>query len=965
MLDTSNMDNGPLTFHDAVSSRLSTKENLSTQQLILEELRTKTQGYTKQAANAEDTVAVYYYTFMSDFIKHRKKYSLSDKADALYSLFKDIIDQDLQQGSPKIPGLFSKDKQLMEVLLNDFSNAKQLNIDESCILGVLLRYVSATGSVEMDVLFKKFTEVLLTTLLERKGKLVKKALSFIEQFFAQKSSKNSDALRASIEREVIHVLETFKINTNKTLAALALVPIVFDFAERGARAVIHNHLNSIILSNVDKQIKVKALFLIDELSTKYSLDVSALEQTLQGFNTLREESLFLMLDKNFVKTFIKCYLNVVININKSDNSKGRRYFPTLLSMALDLLFETDNIEREVNKRDKDAKENVTAVRNKYRLKRDITSVICTAIENAIDTDTLKYNVNEDADLAELIASIDLKTNNKGLESNSSINRIMALIVYSLNDNFGQYFGHIDKVVRCLISQLDEVGALNSGSEVIKTFSLILFEKIKLHSQYDNAEALLAFLLDKIDLLFEWLAAEMDRSLQNEEFTYLLLLIQKHCNRIRFNSLGEQLFAFANDLIFNANNSGNENSAVVNLVRALGKFKKFERKDLKDAEGIITNLQHIIFNESLSEEIRRPFIDILQFFFIFCSENKSKLKRGFFDMLVNKSKSEILFGNICKGLLTTHNQYLQIIYENILKLLAFLLPHDYIVPMLINNIRQLMSKMENSSDLPKEIRIIIVALEATSDLHSHINLYEAATDLVNLIIKNEANLSTAIKLLTSIAHNVNETYFAKVQEMFNHALAVAQKNKNLSGLKASLKFIKDVIEKNQGDAVGSQKAEAFLESHLDFVFLNFKNRNTKTRLIVREIIAQSFSKYEVINDTNRLFAIILSGLATDKSKGNFIEVLNFVLKKRFNDFEPTLKQNVAEILILLMADKDKAVIGALLKTVKTMAKFSDEQTIRAYLRFMLDALNEHNPDMVAAYREKIKKIFQILIKRFVS
>lgn len=965
MFDSSNKSEGPLSFHNAIAERLTSKEDISTEQLILEELRTKSQGYINSNTNAEDTIAIYYYTFLSDFIKHRKKYSLSDKASHLYVLLKAVVDQDLKEKNPKIPGLFSSDKQLFETMLNDFTNAKQLNINEVSVFSVILRYVSATPNSDFEVLFKKFTEMLLVTLLERKGQLVKKATAFTQQFLGLKSSTNSDKLRASLATEVAHVLETFKININKTASALTLVPLVFDYIDKKDRTAIHNHLNEIIASNLDKHLKIKALQLLDELSIKYSLDVAALDKTVECFNNLREEGLFLMLDKTFVRVFLKCYLNVLLNINRSDNSKGRRYFPTLLSLALDILFETDTLEQELRKNNAEKNENVTAVRNKYRLKRDVTHIICVLIQNAVDTDILKYNIDEEADLADLIASIDLKSSRKGLDNQSAISRIMALIIYSMNDNFRPYFSHIDRIIRCFVNQLDQIEALNSDNEMIRTFTLMLFAKIKDNTHYENTEHLLTFLLDKVDSMFVWLTEEMDKTLQNEDFTYLLLLVQKHCNKIKFNSLGDRIFELSKDLLHGAVNSSNDNAAVLNLVRSMGKFKKFELKDLAEAEAIISQVQLIVFDDGLSEDIKRPFIDILQYLLMFCSENKTKLKREFFQMLVRKSKEEILFGNVCKGLLGCQNQYMQICYENILKLLVYLLPSDYTAPMLVNNIRQLIAKISATSDIPKESRIIVLALEATPDLHSHINLYEAATDLVAVVVKGKSNISVAIKLLTSIAHNVNDAYFLKVREIFDHVLSVAQKLKDLPALKAALKFIKDVVEKNQEDPVSSQRAETFLEGYLDFVFLNFKNRNTKTRLIVREIILQSFSKYPTITENNRLFAIILSGLATDKSKGNFIEVLNFILKKRFNDFEPSLRQNIIEILVLLMADKDKSVMVAILKATKTLAKLADEDTIKSYFKILFEAFNEHNPELISVFREKIKKIFQMLIKRYVS
>ena len=70
-------------------------------------------------------------------------------------------------------------------------------------------------------------------------------------------------------------------------------------------------------------------------------------------------------------------------------------------------------------------------------------------------------------------------------------------------------------------------------------------------------------------------------------------------------------------------------------------------------------------------------------------------------------------------------------------------------------------------------------------------------------------------------------------------------------------------------------------------------------------------------------------------------------------------------MFLMSNKDKAVISAILKAVKTLAKLADEITIKSYFKYLFEALNEHNADLISVYREKIKKIFQILIKRFVS
>ena len=965
ILDLPNKSDGPLNFHDAVFERLSSKQDVSAEQLILEELKNKAQSYTKDNPNVEDSIVIYYYTFLSDFIKHKKKYALTHKANALYNLFKEVIDQDLRQQNSKIPGLFQKDKQLLETLLNDFTNAKQLNIKEECIFSVLLKYVSASMDVEMDTLFKKFTQIFLTTLLERKGALVKKALNFLTQFMSMKSTKNSATLKECVTRETIHVLETFKINANKTYSALAVVPVIFDSIERKDRSAIHRHLNAIIGANVDKQLKIKTLNLLEELCETYSLDMDCLENTLECFTSLREEGLFLMLDKNFVKVFLKCYLSVFISINKLDNSKGRKHFTTLLSLSLDILFETDNLEKEFKKQTPEQDENPTAARNKYRLKRDITNIVCSLIENAIDIDMVKFNVDENADLEDLIASIDLKNNYSGLDTKSVINRVMALIVYTLNDNFTPYFNYIDRIIRCFINQLDNIKALDSSNDMIKTFGVLLYEKIKGNPAYENSEGLIAFLLEKIDYLFVWVSAKMDKNLQNEDFTYLLLLIQKHCTRVKFNALGEYLFDLAHDLIYGAINANNENAIVLNLIKSLGKFKRFDKSDLRNAETLITKLQTIIFDKSISEELKRPFVDILQNFLMFCSEHKSALKRDFFEMLVRKSKDEIFFGNICKELLETKNQALQICYENIIKLLAFLLPDDYIVPMLVNNIRQIISKLYSFTELPKEMKIVIIALDATPELHSHINLFEASTDLVNEILKSKTNISAAIKLLTSISHNVNESYFMKVQIMFDQALKIAQEVKDLSALKASLRFIKDVIEKNQNDQQGSQKAEEFLENYLDFVFSNFKNRNAKTRMIVREIIFESFSKYSSINETNRLFAIILSGLDGVKNKSNYVEVLNYVLKKRYADIEPLLKKNIIEVLVFLMSDLDKSVITALLKAIKTLAKLAEENTVRSYLRFFLDALNEHHSDLISNYREKIKKIFQILIRRFVS
>ena len=229
IFDSLDKSNGPLSFHDAVAERLTVRPDTSIEKVILEELKTKAQSYLKPNASIDDTIVIYYYTFLSDFIKHRKKYSLSDKANSLYILLKEIIDQDLKETNPKIPGLFSNDKQFFETVLNDFINAKQLNINEVSVFSVLLKYVSATADIGMDAIFKKFTETLLVTLLERKGQLVKKATTFIQHFLNIKSSRNSDALRLSIANEVIHVLETFKININKTINLLTLVPIVFDY----------------------------------------------------------------------------------------------------------------------------------------------------------------------------------------------------------------------------------------------------------------------------------------------------------------------------------------------------------------------------------------------------------------------------------------------------------------------------------------------------------------------------------------------------------------------------------------------------------------------------------------------------------------------------------------------------------------------------------------------------------------
>ena len=944
--------------HEALQTRFSAKDDSGPYMVFLEELGNKTKQFSKEGDVDENKVKIFYFTFVLDFIRNRKKYQLQKKLSCLYEILREILDIDLSTFRPVLPGLFAKERSFLNTLLTDFSSAKTLELNETMVYDVMLKLVIFTKDAAVDKVFENFKGKFIETVFNRKGDLYSKSTLFIQRYFTM-NTESSNSLKKSIIDEVLSVLETFRINDNKTMRTLGLIELLFSYFNTETRNTIHSLINTVLVSKANKQIKLKTLTVLEKLATEFVFDLELTEKSLSALCDLREESLFLMLDSQFIKNFLRTYLQLLLNLNTLSTQRAQNHAPNLLSLSLDILFEVNNLEEDKKETD----ENETKQRNVYRLKRDITHIVCLLLDNTMVSSIMTNNSNDAFSLEDMLASLNFKQNVASNNKRSPISRFMALLLYTINSNFTQNFKFIDRIMRSFIRKLSEMDAFNTYTNVVQSFVCLLYNRLKETIDYEGREELMSLLLSKAAFLFTDLTENMSKSLENEEFTYILLLIQKYCSELDFSHIGGIIFDLAKQLIIGMSNE--ENSLIIlQLIKSLGKFKRFNVDNLNQYEYVVSSSAAIVFNESFSNEIRKPFYDILQNFLVCCVENKLKLPAQFFEYLVNCCKNDMLFATVCKNILSK-NDALLTFNENLLKLLVVLLPDEYIQPMLINNINSIIGKVKSIKDIPAETKIIVMAVEVVDNVHQRINLFEGVMRLIDTITTNVYNSSMSIKLMTSLSKNVNTEFFKRINEQFAHTLSVSQKKKDPNSVKTSLNFIKSAVANFEDTGVRGMNSSSFIEEYLDFVFANFKNRNTKTRLIVREIIDNEFNKFSTIKEDNRLLAIILSGLATKESKANFIEVLNFVVKKRYSNIKDSLKKNVFEILLLMIIEKNKSVLGVLLKLLKTLCRKSSVELLESYLEHIFQSFKEHNGELISVYREKIKKIFKILIKRFVS
>ena len=957
MMDSINQTNIPIGFHNTLYSKFSSKDNFGPYQIILEELSNKTKQFNSDSSLPDNKVKIFYFTFLIDFIKNRKKYQLQKKLDCLYDILRKIVEIDMADKQSTLPSLFQQEKQFREILLNDFTDSKKLNLNEVLLFDLLLKYTVFTKEVEKDNLLEKFKKIFFDVVFNRKGDLYSKSVKFINIYLFS-NTKSSENVKEDFVKEITAVLETFRINDNKTIRTLDIIKLIFSELNTDTKNKIHSLLNNILESGANKQIKLKVLSIMEQLGSNNVMDFHLTEKSLSCLTNLREENLFLMLDGQFIKTYLRAYLQLLLNLNMLSSTRAQENMPVLVSLSLDILFEVDNFEN------KGEEANEAKKRNIYRLKRDCVNVISVLIENTVNNTLLVNKSNNGVSLEDLLANLNLKKNTVQNKMKSPLSRLMALLLYTVNVNFCSNYKFIDKVLRAFINKMNEIGAFKKDTEIVKNFVNLLYHRLKDTMEYEGREELMTLLISRVDYLFKELTNNIPKNLANEDFTYILLLVGKYCSELDFDNIGLLLFNLSNDLIKGYSSSGANSDVFFKLIKSLGKFKRFSPNSLNQYQQIINSLMNIIFDGSVHPQLKKPFYDLLQNYLAYCVHNKNKLNKNFFDYLVVCCKENLLFGNICKEILNTDNP-LYVYNENVLKLLVVLLPDEYILPMLVNNTNNISSRLEQNGDLPAESKIIIITVEAVGDIHTKINLFESVLKLVDLLISKKTDLSTAMKILTSLSKNVNEVYFRRVNELFSSALEASKQKKDSSIVKSGLNFMKSTVQSFSNNSFQTVEVDQLLEEYLDFIFSNFKNRNTKTRLIVREIIESCFRKYKTIEEDNRLFAIILSGLATDKSKTNFIEVLNFVVKKRFYDFNPSLMNNIFEILLLMLLDKNKSVFGVLLKLLKTLCKKSREELLFNYIGVIFNSLQENNPELISSYREKIKKIFKILIKRFVG
>ena len=198
--------------HEALQTRFSAKDDPGPYMVFLEELGNKTKQFSKEGDVDENKVKIFYFTFVLDFIRNRKKYQLQKKLSCLYEILREILDIDLSTFRPVLPGLFAKERSFLNTLLTDFSSAKTLELNETMVYDVMLKLVIFTKDSAVDKVFENFKGKFIETVFNRKGDLYSKSTLFIQRYFTM-NTESSNNLKKSIIDEVVLIMDIIDMHS--------------------------------------------------------------------------------------------------------------------------------------------------------------------------------------------------------------------------------------------------------------------------------------------------------------------------------------------------------------------------------------------------------------------------------------------------------------------------------------------------------------------------------------------------------------------------------------------------------------------------------------------------------------------------------------------------------------------------------------------------------------------------------
>ena len=414
-------------------------------------------------------------------------------------------------------------------------------------------------------------------------------------------------------------------------------------------------------------------------------------------------------DKSFVVSFLRAFLQVLLNYHSQSPTDTKRFIPAFLGVIFELFADPNEEEFEEELSDEEVGVDQLGQGGHPKPKPPINAsqlatqksysalaekVFTMLVESTFDEELFAdLENNPDAQLVDLFANLDFSRQVGGRLGNKSgpattSSKIFALMGYALSPRFTASRPFVCKVLKMMLHKIGTL-QLEFSNRFHEGLGTMAAELAGLKESGKEADALLGqvFELGDLEIVFNALSERLGLDvsdpdiLNREEFTHLLYIFGKHCKALNFVFFVRYLLPLLQRLLEKPADARSQMEAIIirKLFLAVGGFRSFEQI-FESTQEDIQHVSHIILTDLLAladslSPLRPAFYAMLQRFLLAAQELPTSGPKAMIrDTVVAQIRASNLLGKFCGKIAKPSRTVLE---ENCLQLVARVLPRDYI------------------------------------------------------------------------------------------------------------------------------------------------------------------------------------------------------------------------------------------------------------------------------------------------
>lgn len=348
------------------------------------------------------------------------------------------------------------------------------------------------------------------------------------------------------------------------------------------------------------------------------------------------------------------------------------------------------------------------------------------------------------------------------------------------------------------------------------------------------------------------------------------------------------------------------------------------------------------------------------------------------------KEKLVIGKVAKRL-EGSPPALRVVLENIIKLVANLVPKPHVLNVINKNVERLRktltSPMEVESGKPTvskrtltELSLLNCLVSAIGGIERNNDMFLAIIQLIKALFEQPQLTVSGFKLLITLQRSLSGPAAAAptLVELAEHKAAgfLSEKNQDLKFNKWCLKFLEAHVEGLLGANNGRIPAAnlSFLvERFVPFVMFSLRHRSEKVResckkilgLFIGEALASSPQPEESL-----FFAALVAGLGakTAPMRVAAIMALKEVLTYAQERLAETFKTSLVQVVLLLIREQHKQTFVAVCDFVREYARVVPPAVLEAQIDAIFEAIFTWDENSARDARAAVKNLLSCVLKR---